>query len=393
MMILGILFGCGTANAMSLEMDWDTLWDAIGPREAVALIAQNGTGSGAGGAFTIGTAGGCGGTADFATVTAFEAAIEAQLTGDLTGEHCDEETETTAYITFDTDTNSFLLKLTAQSGAEHDGTAYGNGARILMGTYDGLNFDEIGENDLDNVEISNLAFNVEGAGNYAININDAGAGTLFKVNRCLVAGDSATTWGIYEDSSLCDNFRITNNIIYGVGDADGDVGIGFDSTWGDGTMEVSNNTVIGCYDNIVQEAASDNEAPTIIVKNNMAQGALDEDYRDDNDGFGTSAYNISMDASSPNTDYRSLTVTDSMEDAPNSNFLLDTDDGSADFVLLDNGEDLSGTFTDDILGTVRSTWYIVAHETEAAADDSRRFFLTYRDVINSNYSSHAGQGW
>jgi len=91
-------------------------------------------------------------------VGAFEADIDTQLTGNLTGEHNAEETNTAAAITFDTDTNSYLLKLTAQSGDEHNGGAYGNGARISFGNGDGLVLDETTGGDLADVEISNLAF-------------------------------------------------------------------------------------------------------------------------------------------------------------------------------------------------------------------------------------------
>ena len=55
---------------------------------------------------------------------------EGPLTGNLTGEHANEETDISTIVIFDVDTATYILKLTAVSGAEHSGGAYGNGARI-----------------------------------------------------------------------------------------------------------------------------------------------------------------------------------------------------------------------------------------------------------------------
>jgi hypothetical protein len=116
-----------TANAVELDFDWvtvrDAILDVVSPNEVQAITS---------GSYTIGAA------ADYATLNDFNAAIEAQLDGDLTALHLDEETSIASTIQFDTDTNSYLLKITAQSGAAHSGTfgadphAAGAGARVVL---------------------------------------------------------------------------------------------------------------------------------------------------------------------------------------------------------------------------------------------------------------------
>ncbi|MBU0964724.1 hypothetical protein KKC06_06820 [Patescibacteria group bacterium] len=123
-------------------------------------------GSVSSGTFSIGAA------LNYATVTAFEADIiipgDGPLTGNLTGEHANEETVISTGIVFDVDTAGYLLKLTAASGAEHNGGAYGNGARVNFGTYDYLKLDETTDGHLDDAEISNLAFDISGVNDYGL---------------------------------------------------------------------------------------------------------------------------------------------------------------------------------------------------------------------------------
>jgi len=97
---------------------------------------------------------------DYETVTAFEADIITPdtdpLTGNLTGEHANEETAFSSTIYFDVDTGGYLLKLTAASGAEHNGGAYGNGARINYPGYGYMVFSESVEDTFDDLEISKI---------------------------------------------------------------------------------------------------------------------------------------------------------------------------------------------------------------------------------------------
>ena len=316
----------------------------------------------AAGTFSIGTT-----AADYATVTAFEADIAATLTGNLTGEHQDEETVISTAVIFDTDTATFLLKLTAVSGAEHDGTAYGNGARIAYGTNDRLEFAETTDDDLANVEISKLAINATGNGNRGVRILNVGG--IVTTNRMLVKGDANAVIGIELGGASFSSTTI-NNIVYGFGNGAGDGGIfiGPPVTAGP-TVIVANNTCIKNFNNIVQDRPGA-ISYDLTLKNNLCQGDTGgSDYRDDGGGFGTTAFNISEDATSPDASYRSkdLHTNTIFFDFANDNYLLNPAGDATNLAIADDGEDLSGIFTDDIIGQTRSTWYIGASEIVAVA--------------------------
>lgn len=322
-------------------------------------IATDGAGSGTGGGFTIGAAG------DYATVTAFEADIAAQLTGNLHGLHLNEETVISSVITFDTDTNGNTLYLTAESGAEHNGGAYGNGARINLAAFDNLTLNETNDGDLDDVEISKIALDISGAGNSAVNLIDGGNSGLLLINRLLVKGDADSWDGIVVQGDAV-NSRISNSILYGIGDGAGDTGIDYTGIGAGDTHSCYNNTVIGCYDNFVQDNASMNG--TLNFKNNLAQAAQNQDFRDDGGGFGTTAKNLSEDATSPDAAYQSKDVHTNtvFQNYAGNDYRLDSGGDATNLAILDDGDDLIGTFTDDIQGQTRSTWYIGASEIVAA---------------------------
>ena len=80
----------------------------------------------------------------------------------------------------------------------------------------------------------------------------------------------------------------------------------------------------------------------------------------------THAKNVSEDASSPDDAYDNLNCHDATScftDWANDDYHLDS--GGSEITTLDDGDDLSGTFTDDIDGDTRSTWYIGADEIVA----------------------------
>ena len=320
--------------------------------DKTGTIAQNGAGSGTGGAFTIGAAG------DYATITLFEADIAAQLTGNLTAEHLDEETAIAAVITFDTDTNTYLLKLTAAPGAEHNGGVYGNGARINYGAEGSLKFDETTDGHLANLEISKLALDISGNYNYGIQLSDCGAtGSLIK--RMLIAGDGGALNrdGIRVYAAGGTNLTIINNIIYGCQD-----GI-YAQQAGSTLRTIENNTVVKCFSegmNITNELSS-----TITIKNNLCQGNL-VDYAINNIDF--SGANVSEDDTSPDAAYREkdLHTNSIFLDYDNNDYRLNSAGDATNLAIVDDGEDLSGTFTDDIQGQTRSVWYIGASEIVAA---------------------------
>lgn len=315
----------------------------------------------ASGTFSIGAA------LDYATVTAFEADIAAALTGNLTGEHADEETAITSLITFDTDTATFLLKLTAASGAEHDGTAYGNGARINFGTSDGINFNETTGGDLDDIEMSNLATDNSGNQNSGISLEDGGDSGTMTLNRILMQSNSVSV-GAIRTGSGCETGSIRNCISYGFTKTTADFhgGIHIDA-FAAGTYTIYNNTCIKNYNNIYLRRGN---STNLTIKNNLAQGDTGgADYTDaDTIGWGTTAKNISEDATSPDASYQSkdLHTNTIFNDYANDDYTLDPAGDATNLAIADDGDDLSGIFTDDIIGQTRSTWYIGASEIVAA---------------------------
>ncbi|GAG34644.1 unnamed protein product, partial [marine sediment metagenome] len=124
------------------------------------------------------------------------------------------------------------------------------------------------------------------------------------------------------------------------------------------TLTVYNNTFVKNYCNI--HNARVGETGTRIFKNNLCQdNSGGGDYSDTGGGFGTTANNISEDATSPDASFRNKTV--SFVDEDNDDFHLAGNDANA----RNAGEDLSATFTDDIDGQTRGYrgWDIGADET------------------------------
>ena len=331
------------------------------------FIAQDGAGAGTGGGFTIGAAG------DYATATLFEAAIDAKLTGDLHGLHLDEETAIDAVVAFDTETDGHTLYLTAEVGAEHSGIfgnaihQAGDGARISMASSDYFDLNETTDGHLDDAKISNLVLDSQGS-NTGVTVTDGGNSGQLRVNRCIIKGDANSRRGIQIFSTGPNNVLLTNNIIYDIGNGAGEGGILNQVVASDAqVIEVYNNTCINNYENFVQ----DDDAPSAdayIFKNNLAQAGQNADWRDDGSGFGTTSKNISEDATSPDAAYQSKDVhTNSVfNNYAADNFLLDSDGDGTNLAIVDDGDDLSGTFTDDIEGQTRVTWYIGASEILAA---------------------------
>ena len=288
-----------------------------------------------------------GDTLDYDDITDFESAIGAQMDGNLTGEHADEETTISSSVQFDTDTNSYLLKLTANTGAEHDGSAYGNGARINCATICRIYLNADGSDTLDDIEISNLAIDVSGYANEGITSRLAGnngGGVL--INRVLIKGDSDTNYGIYI-SNLNGNVVVRNSICYGIGGSSGRGGFFVYSSQPGRIISFLNNTAISCYDGFRSEESS--TSSTFTFTNNLAQDNT-VDFADAGAGFGTTAKNISEDATSPDAAYRSkdLHTNSVFVNYANDNFKIDKNGDSTNLAIIDDGEDLSAIFTDDI---------------------------------------------
>jgi hypothetical protein len=96
----------------------------------------------------------------------------------------------------------------------------------------------------------------------------------------------------------------------------------------------------------------------------------------------TSTNNLSKDATAPalNTYYRNKTLTFTNVTAGSEDFHLISTDTDA----IDNGADLSGTFTTDIDGTTRSgTWDIGADEYVSSAPTSTYTILNNCTINNA----------
>jgi hypothetical protein len=157
---------------------------------------------------------------------------------------------------------------------------------------------------------------------------------------------------------------IYNNIIYDFFDT-GSHGIRSNVTFSQTSNGlIANNTVINCYNGIDTDSTS---GGTQSLVNNLVQdgNVSGSDYV--KGGTWSSAKNISEDATSPNAAYQSKDVhTNSVfQDYANDNFKLDSGGDVTNLAIVDDGDDLSVNFTDDIIGQTRSTWYIGASEIVA----------------------------
>jgi len=338
---------------------FDLVKDEYKERNLLDALKNQGITSGT---YTIGTD-----AADYATVALFASDVTAgnQMDGNLTGEHQNEETAIAAGTYFDTDTNANLLKLTAVSGAEHTGGVYGNGARVAMG-----NSDLIGVNstDVKDFEISKLALSASATNDKGFYLVKSGTGGAFTINRNLIFGSSSSKCCIHISRGAKTTVTVSNNICYDMGDADTEGGIIIGGVYVENVYNIYNNTIIGCYNGIqIYEHDGD---PTMVAKNNLIQNSGNAAYSTNGsaNGFDTTGHNVTEDSTGPDAAYDDTDVhTNSVfEDYGNDDFRLDSGGDATNLQILDDGEDLSGTFTDDIAGQTRSTWYIGASEIVAA---------------------------
>ena len=319
-------------------------------------------GSVAAGTFQVGTGTG----ADYATWTTAEADVAATMTGHLTFEGQNQETAISSAVVWDTRTNSYLLKLTAEAGAEHNGGAYGSGARILLGTWDRMEFDETTDTYLARAEILKLAMNCSGDGNEGWYIDDCGA-TKISLNRLVVKGNADTYRGISLWYGAV-NVDVFNCIVYGIGASAGEGGIAHIQLQDPGTHRIANCTIVGCREGIINEYATGSGA--ISWTNNLVQNCSTACYRDDGAGAMTRAKNVSEDATG-DAGYtaKDLHTNTIFVDYTNNDYRLNPAGDATNLAIADDGDDLSGTFTDDVIGQTRSTWYVGAYEIVASGEE------------------------
>lgn len=293
-------------------------------------------------------------------LSTFEADIAATMTGTLTAEHANEETSSDADFS-GIDTDGYLLKITAASEAEHNGGAYGNGARISLGAYSEIT---VNDTNIGDIEFSSLAISCGGINTRGIYASNCGN---ILINRCLFAGDSSTNLCLKVYCSIDGmNANIRNNIVYGATNGDG-ININ-PKAWGSGGNHTIYNNTCCKNDNNIHQDNTGLGSSTLVTKNNLCQGSGSNDYLDDGGGFGTTSKNVSEDNTSPDASYQSKDLhTDTIfENYASNDYRFDPDGDTTNLAIVDDGDDLSGTFTDDIIGTTRSTWYIGAYEISGA---------------------------
>jgi len=295
------------------------------------------------------------------------------------------------------DTGAYTLTLDAASGVKHSGIY--DGHRISFTTAsDTFSLDETNADTLSSTAIRDLAFLIAdgaytGAAAY-VDIASTPGTHIFERN--IVSGVTKVNlnFGIRAANQWVGYGIIArNNIIYGV-----NTGLHANCTYAtSSTVYYYNNTVAKCTIGVHQDNAT--VATTVAeLKNNLCQGNT-TDYVDDGAGWGATATNVSEDATSPDGGaYINLNCHDATScftDYDANNYLLAA--GGTELTTLDDGENLSGTFTDDIIGTERVGWYIGASEYVAAggavdvsAGTDALVITEYATTVNKEISFEAG---
>jgi hypothetical protein len=307
------------------------------------------------GSFTVGT------SQDYSTWKAAVDDIDTSLTGalTLTGNTTEEIADGRCVI--DVNTNGHLLTLTVSDDHVHNGGAYGNGHRVLLG---GFEYIELDNANVDEVTIEKLAIDCTGTSGYGYGIRmDEGGDDQIIIQRNVIRGNGGTTakTGVFF-SYLLPAVIIRNNMIYDFthSSPNGTSGnaISSNAEFGSGVYHVYNNTFCKNSRGFVEDAGT--LAGTFTLKNNLSYGNTTDYVIDD---AVTSAKNVSGDSTSPDgATYQTWAGTANMEDYANDDFRLSATDS-----VLDDGDDLSAIgspaqFSNDIEDQSRSTWFVGASE-------------------------------
>lgn len=274
--------------------------------------------------------------------------IGTPLTGALSFEQNDEETPFTGG-TLDTENDGNQLTFRTQSGDKHSGTfgnathQAGDGARMNYGTYDSWSFDETNAGDLALVTIQDIVFDIQGAGNTAVVMQDCGDSGNIMVDSCIIKGNSSSTYGL-QLGDTCDNVMLRNNCIYDIGDGSTDGGIRMYLQWNSQTVTFYNNFIDQCYNGFAQ-AVSENGSPTKTFRNNIVQNSGSADYYDPNtNGWGTHSDNYDEDGTGPDSlTYNLHDGNSCFTDYANDDYTYDSD--GDEISTLESAYDLTGTFT------------------------------------------------
>lgn len=279
-----------------------------------------------------------GGGADYTSLSAAEAGLPDPLTGDYEIS-CSGSTDDTTSATVNVDTNGYNLYLHGDntSGVFDEAKyqmkpgAYATAITIASPAA--------------NVIVEGIQFTGISTSYSAVYVTDA-TGSIV-IRKCLFQDFTQSAYGhaiyfygtgtSYTGRIAYNNIAWNCAIPYVVWQCQG--------TFYNNTANAS--TEYGLY--ITQNACN------ALLKNNLIKGSTTADYYVNNNGAGTitTAKNYTSDATSPDAGCGSATITF----VGGEDFHLDS---SMSGTLL--GEDLSGTFTTDIDGDTRSSWYAGADE-------------------------------
>ena len=216
-----------------------------------------------------------------------------------------------------------------------------------------------------------------------IHSSGATAGDDITVSHCVLRntpGDSSNSFGFYYISyqtSGSSTLKIYNNIIYDSGER----GLYVSTVSAGGVLYayIYNNTIIDAYGYGMYLSQNWNTGTgSYYVRNNIIQGSGTQDYYvpDPSQCQPTTSKNITSDTSSPDSSYRSKTV--SFADRDNDDFHLSSSDTEA----RGNGDNLYNDsylpFQDDIDGQDRggsgASWDIGADEYVAAGTSAYPYY-------------------
>lgn len=247
-----------------------------------------------------------------------------------------------------TDSTRYFRFAPADDNERHNGTSAAGGIKCDR-TNNGDCFDI---NDTDTV-IEGWQMVLTGDTNFSNGVRMGDIHSRSTIDGNVIWWDSAksSNRGILVSHQSSSGTKIRNNIIF-------DFPLEGIIITGTGGVSIENNTVVDNTDDGIENG--DAAADITSLKNNLAQGN-GTDYAG---SFDNTSNNISEDATSPDASYQSTVVT--FEDEAGDDFHL----ASSDTAAVDEGADLSGSFTDDIDDDTRpqgSAFDIGADELIAAA--------------------------
>jgi hypothetical protein len=222
-----------------------------------------------------------------------------------------------------------------------------------------------------NVDVINLQISIDlnyASGRVGINLDPTATGTMTiagckifdTLNRSVGAGIKAK----YEGGAVQKTFLIYNNIVSNFN------GHGIEQEESDWSGSIYNNTIYDCVTGI------EGVSTGCLAINNICAGNT-TDYA--GTFSASSDYNISSDTTAPDNGNSiiSTAATALMTDPANNDFTLKT--GSA---AIDAGDDLSSTFTVDIIGTTRgASWDIGAFEFVSGGGGGTTVLMTINESI------------